>query len=86
MKFEEDVVSFYKENKKILSEYHNRPIYVTLSIHDVKLRGGLVDPVFPLDIVSLSTLETMEIPPDQVVEETTEILLDSLGSYLERGG
>lgn len=34
MKFQEDAVISYKEDKQIPSKYHSRPLYVTISVHD----------------------------------------------------
>lgn len=71
MKFEEDVVVFYKEDKKMPSKYHNKPLYVNTSIHDVGLRLGLVDPGYTLNIRPILAFETVEIAREHVVEQPT---------------
>lgn len=68
MKFEEDSVIFYKDDKQIPSEYHSRLLDVTASIHDIESRKGLVDRGSFLNIMSLSKLEEVEVTREQVLE------------------
>lgn len=42
---------FYEEDKQISPGYDNRPLYITTSVNDVKLRWGLVDPGSSLNIM-----------------------------------
>lgn len=64
----EDAVVFYREDKKISSEYRNRPLYVITSVHYVELMQGLADLGSFLNIMTLSTLEEVEIPREHVFE------------------
>lgn len=52
MKFEDEAVIFYKEDKLSSSRYHNRHLYITAYDHDVEWIRGLVDAGSLLNIMS----------------------------------
>lgn len=71
MRFKEDAFIFYKQDKQIPSEYHNRPLSLTASLHDVELTRGLVDAGSSLNIMPLLILEeagTREYVVEQAIE------------------
>lgn len=49
--YEDDAIIFYKEDKQVPSEYHNRPLCFTSFAHDVQLRRRLVYPGPSLNIM-----------------------------------
>lgn len=53
--------------------YHNRPLYVTVFVHDVELRGGLLDLASSLCHCLVLTLEAIGIPQEHVVAHSIEI-------------
>lgn len=73
MRYKQDASVFYRENKRIHSEYHNIPLYATVSIHDVELWRGLVDLGSSLNKMPLITLKVMGIPQEHVVATYRDI-------------
>lgn len=72
-RYEDYAVVFCRENIQIKSEYHNRPLYITVPINDVALRQGLVDPRSSLNIMPPSTLDVVGVPREYMLEQSIEI-------------
>lgn len=53
-RFKDNIMVFYENDRQVLPSYHNRPLYLTASIHDVDLKHALIDPGFSLNIMPLS--------------------------------
>lgn len=55
-------IVFYKIDRKILPNYHTRPLHITTSIHNVELKHALIDIGSSSNIIPLLILEVTRIP------------------------
>lgn len=69
VKYEDDANIFYKEDKKMRSENHNKPLYVIAFARNVELRRAMVNLVSSLTIMPTLTVEAMGIPREHMVEQ-----------------
>lgn len=53
--------------------HHNRPLYVTSSVSDDKLRRALVDPRSFLNIILLYVLEVADVSRDKITKQPIEV-------------
>lgn len=53
---------FYKRDRQDIPNHYNRPLYVTVNIHDVELRYEMINSDSSLNITHLSILEAVGVP------------------------
>lgn len=73
-KCEDTTIFFYREDKQIHLEYHNKCLYVIASILDVELRRGLVNLGSSLNITPISAIEEVGIRWENWLNNRLEIL------------
>lgn len=64
-------IVFYDDEQRNLPTNHNRPICVTTSVREVKLKRAMLDPWLSLNIISLSILDAISM--DRITKYPIEV-------------
>lgn len=65
-RFEDNALVFYENNCNDIPTQHNRLLYITAKVRDVKLRRVLLDMGLSLNIFSLDVLDDIGVPGEKI--------------------
>lgn len=65
-KFKDNAVVLFDNERCDLPSHHKHPLYVTVKVRDVELKRAIIDQGSPLNIISLSVLDAVDVYRDSV--------------------
>lgn len=72
-RFDDNAAVFYVDDERGLPTNHNRPLYVIANVNGVELRRAMLDPGSSINIISLSTLDAVGVPRDNIIRQPIEV-------------